>query len=68
VNADGSDMLKPIVIHKFKRPRCFDKNFNPQSICHYYYNKSAWMNMLIWKDFVIKFNDVMRKKIGEFVC
>ncbi len=62
MNADGSDMVKPLVIHKYKKPRCFGKNFNPQTICHYYFNKTAWMNMIIFKDYVLKFNANMRRK------
>ena len=43
VNVTGSERLKPLVIHKYKRPRCFGKSFNPNSLVWYYNNKKAWM-------------------------
>ena len=43
VNSTGGERLKPIVIHKSKRPRCFGKTFNPGSVVSYYSNKKAWM-------------------------
>ncbi|KAL5510691.1 hypothetical protein EMCRGX_G006284 [Ephydatia muelleri] len=43
VNSTGGERLKPIVIHKSKRPRCFGKTFNPDSVVSYHSNKKAWM-------------------------
>ena len=43
VNVCGTERLKPIVIHKYKRPRCFGNSFNPDIVVSYYYNKKAWM-------------------------
>jgi len=64
MNADGSDKLKPIIINKSKRPRSFGKSFNPQSICSYYHNPKAWMNMVVFKDWLLKQNQrfVQKKK------
>ena len=59
MNADGTDKLKPIIINKSKRPRSFG-NFNPQTICSYYYNLKAWMNMVIFKDWVLNLNQLMK--------
>ena len=47
--ADGTEKLKPLIISKARRPRCFGKIFNPQSISYYYNNQKAWMNMIIFK-------------------
>ena len=63
-NADGSDKLKPLVIGKAARPRCFPKAFNVQSVVHYYHNKKAWMTSVIFTDWLKKVNKTMaaRKK------
>ena len=59
VNADGSEKLKPIIINKNKCPRSFGKIFNPNSICAYYHNKTAWMNHLIFTSWLKDFNNKM---------
>ena len=56
MNATGNDKLPPLVINKSKRPRSFGKHFNPNTICAYYYNPKAWMNMIIFKDWLLKQN------------
>ena len=43
VNVTGTERLKPLVIHKFKYPRCFGKTFDPNSLVCFYNNKTAWM-------------------------
>ena len=43
VNVCGTECFKPIVIHKYKHPRCFGKSFSPDIVVSYYYNKKAWM-------------------------
>ena len=40
-NADGSHKLKPLVIGKSARPRCFPKTFNVQSVVNYHHNQKA---------------------------
>ena len=42
-NADGTHKLKPLVIGKAKRPRCFAKDFDPNIYVAYYSNAKAWM-------------------------
>jgi hypothetical protein len=54
VNATGSDKCKPVVIAKFKRPRCFGKLFDPNDLIHYYHNEKAWITMIIFKQFVFR--------------
>jgi hypothetical protein len=46
-NATGNSKLKPLVIGKFKRPRCFGKVWDPNDVVHYYNNLKAWMTMEI---------------------
>ena len=60
VNADGSHKLKPIIINKAARPRSFGKLFNPNTISYYYSNNKAWMNMIIFKDWLFKFNEIVK--------
>ena len=60
-NADGSDKLRPLVIGKNLKPRCF-KHFNPQLYCDYYANNKAWMVYGILQDFLKKFN---RRMVSE---
>lgn len=43
VNITASERLKPVVIHKYKKPRCFGRTFNPNSLVMYYSNTNAWM-------------------------
>ncbi|KAL5475714.1 hypothetical protein EMCRGX_G025561 [Ephydatia muelleri] len=44
VNVTASEQLKPVVIHKYKKPRCFGRTFNPNSLVMYYSNTNAWMH------------------------
>ena len=46
-NATGIRKLYPLVIGKFKRPRCFGKVWDPNDVVHYYNNLKAWMTMEI---------------------
>ena len=41
VNVCETERFKPIVIHKYKHPRCFGKSFSPDIVVSY--NKKAWM-------------------------
>lgn len=43
-NVTGTEKLKPIVIWKAKKPRCFGKTFDPQNYVDFYTNPKAWMN------------------------
>lgn len=49
VNVTGSERLKPLVIHKTKRPRCFGKTFDPNNLVTYYSNKKGWMRTEVKK-------------------
>ena len=38
------ERLKPVVIHKYKKPRCYGRTFNPNSLVMYYtMDTNAWM-------------------------
>lgn len=41
VNTIGTDKRKLLVFWKFNRPRCFDKTFQPSTICDWYANKKV---------------------------
>ena len=48
-NAIGNHKLKPMVIGKYQRPRCF-KNVNMDALTvHYCAQKNAWMNTFIFE-------------------
>ena len=51
-NADGSHKLKPLVIGKSARPRCFPKTFDVQSVVNYHHNQKAWMTAIVFQQFL----------------
>ena len=61
-NADGSDKYRLCIIGKFKRPRAFGKNFNPNSIVDYYYNHKGWMTIQVFDDWFNLLNKRMKVK------
>ena len=50
VDVTASERLKPVVIHKYKKPRCFGGTFNPNSLVMYYSNTNAWMHTDVRKN------------------
>jgi hypothetical protein len=52
--------LYPLVIGKFKRPRCFGKVWDPNDVVHYYNNLKAWMTREIFADWLNKLNKSMK--------
>jgi hypothetical protein len=52
VNATGTIKLKPVVIGKYKKPRCFGNVWTPQDIVKYYFNLKAWMTMDIFRNWL----------------
>ncbi len=61
-NADGSERIKPIVIGKHQKPRCFGK-WNPNSIVSYYFNSNAWMTQVIFEKWLIEFNRTINRDV-----
>lgn len=49
-NSDGSELMKPWVIGKFRNPRCF-KNIRHVP-CHYRNNSKAWMTCSLFEEFL----------------
>jgi len=67
-NMDGSEKLKPVMIGKSAKPRCFKgiKSFP----MHYRANIKAWMTSLLFKDWLLQLNREMasqNRKILLFV-
>lgn len=51
-NMDGSEKLKPLIIGKSEKPRCF-KNVNKAALpCYYRNNASAWMTSHIFANWL----------------
>ncbi|CAI5467516.1 unnamed protein product [Closterium sp. Yama58-4] len=56
-NADGSEMFRPMVISKVRRPRDFtDTNFDPEPYVYWRYNKRGWMTSEIFTAFIESLN------------
>lgn len=59
-NADGTEKLKPLIIGKLSKPRCFR---NIRSLpCDYRANKSAWMTQDIFNEWLIKVDGKMKRE------
>ena len=59
-NVTGSEKLRPMVIGKSKRPRCF-KNVKSLEV-DYYANKKAWMTGEIFEEWISNFDKKMKKE------
>lgn len=64
-NSTGTHKLKPLVIGKSKRPRCF-KNVNDFPT-DYMANKKAWMNCDTFSDWLKKTDKEMKKKKKKII-
>ena len=60
-NATGTHKIKPLVIGKSKKPRCFGA-FDPSVYVTYTNNRKAWMTGAVFKDWLDDFNRQMRLK------
>jgi hypothetical protein len=61
-NASGSDKLSPLIIGKYKNPRCF-KNINLRNVgVNYKWNTKAWMTAIIFQEWVTTFDKIIRIK------
>ena len=52
-NATVTGQTKPLIIHKYRQPRCFGKSFN---------SAKSWMTMMILEDWLVKISDEFRKR------
>ncbi|CAJ0634571.1 1556_t:CDS:2, partial [Entrophospora sp. SA101] len=59
-NADGSDKLTPLFIHKWQTPRVLRGIKKDDLPVWYFWNKTAWMQASIWKQYLFKLNQIMR--------
>lgn len=58
----AGEKLKPLVIGKAKKPRCF-KNVDPKNLpVLWYANSKAWMTTTIFREWVIMINKQMKQK------
>ena len=67
VNASGTEKLKPLVIGKSKRPRCFGKKFDPNQIVTYRNNKKAWMTSILFAEWLHDLDRKMNKSRRQIV-
>jgi hypothetical protein len=66
VNMTGTDKKRLFVIGKSQTSRCF-KNVKKLPV-EYEANKKAWMTSDIFQQYVSKWNNKLRRKIGKFYC
>lgn len=59
-NSDGTDKLRPLVIGKSEKPRCF-KTFNHKLYVDYAFNKKAWMTGSVFNDWITKVDRKMKR-------
>ena len=59
-SSDGSEKMKPYVIRKALKPRCF-RNFNVNLYADYTANKKALMTMVLFNDWLKSFNSKKEK-------
>jgi len=55
-NASGTEKLKPLLIHRYETPRSLNKIDKNKLPVEYYWNKTAWMQVSIWEDYLKKLN------------
>ena len=60
-NSDGSEKLKPMILGKVNKPRCF-KNFQYSHYVDYRSSSKGWMDSCIFKDWLIQFDRAMMFK------
>ena len=64
VNATGQHKLKPVLIGKYKKPRCF-KNVNMSVLpVHYTAQSNAWMNSDIFECCVLPVHTPLKEMLG----
>lgn len=61
-NATGTTKMKPFVITKVNRPRCFGKTYDPNTYVRYRHNSKAWMTADLFMDWLKNFDQTM---VGE---
>jgi hypothetical protein len=61
-NADGTEKLKPLLIHKYKNPRAIGKINKDTLKVKYYWNIKAWMQTSIFNDYLKDLNNEMKKQ------
>ena len=61
VNMTGEEFEKPLIIGRAEKPRCF-RNINTKTLpVLWRHNKKAWMTSNLFKEWVLKFNEKMKR-------
>jgi hypothetical protein len=58
-NATGMEKSKPLFIHKYQNPRALNGREKSTLPVQYYWNRTAWMQVSIWNDYLKKLNTRM---------
>jgi hypothetical protein len=62
VNADGSDIRRPHIIGKAKKPRAFKKKTGEQLGFRYRNNSKAWMNAMLWEEEIHDWDEEIERR------
>ncbi|KZO99339.1 DDE-domain-containing protein, partial [Calocera viscosa TUFC12733] len=62
INADGSENLDPIVIGRWRRPRCFLSKDGKDYGYKYYWNLKSWMKADIFQEYIEDLDRKMRRQ------
>jgi hypothetical protein len=61
-NADGTEKLKPLLIHKYQNPKAI-RNIDKNTLkVKYYWNIKAWMQTSIFHDYLKNLNNEMKNQ------
>ena len=61
-NIIESIKLPPLFIHKYKSPRALDGVDKSTLPVNYFWNKSAWMQVSIWNEYLKNLNQLMKNQ------
>ena len=63
---DGSEKLKPVLVGKSEKPRCFKHVIMKNMPVIYRHNASSWMDNKIFREWLKMLNDIF-KSVNRFV-
>lgn len=66
-NATGSEKFPLLFIGKANKPRCFNKKSGAELGFDYFFNKNAWMTMVIFFDWLKRFDAFIARTPGRRV-
>jgi len=62
-NVTGTDRFKLLFLGHVGKPRCFNKKSGHEHGFYYMYNNKAWMTAQFFQDFLLRFNNHVKRKV-----